>query len=157
MSKLIREKHHRLPPIAYKGHTAVVFTANIQGRKRLFNEKGIFEVFQKMLLKELESHNCSSYVYVFMPDHLHIIIAGESDGASVKKCMDMFKQRTGFWLYKHKPDIRWQKDYYDHKIRNERDMTAQIRYILQNPVHAGLESSWKKYPYKGSTKYNLDE
>ena len=157
MQKLIREKNHRLPSEAYNGFVAVAFTANILERKHLFVDDTVFQVFQEILLSELKQEHCSSYVYLFMPDHLHIIIAGEHDNANVQECMDMFKQRTGFWLHKNQPLYHWQKDYYDHIIRKDEDMNAQIRYILQNPVRAGLTDSWKKYPYKGSTKFNFDE
>lgn len=157
MQKQIREKHHRLPVAAYKGFVAVAFTANVQERKRLFTDSMVYKIFQEILLNELKSYCCSAYVYLFMPDHLHTIIAGEKDDADIKGCIEMFKQRTGFWLYTNKSSYHWQKDYYDHVIRKEDDMNAQIRYILLNPVRAGLVDSWKKYPYKGSTKFNFEE
>ncbi|MDZ7623878.1 MAG: hypothetical protein U5J96_05445 [Ignavibacteriaceae bacterium] len=69
----------------------------------------------------------------------------------------MFKKKTGFWLYKNKPDYKWQKDYYDHILRKEEDLETLIKYILNNPVRIGLVENWKLYKFKGSTVYNLDE
>lgn len=155
MNRLIREKHHRLPVEAYDGYVAVAFTANVRHRKNLFKDGTVCNVFQELLLKESRDHRCLVYVYLFMPDHLHCIIAGDSEESNVKMCMDMFKQQSGFWLYKNKPDFHWQKDYYDHIIRNEADMNNQVMYILNNPVRAGLVMSWKRYPYKGSTVFDF--
>jgi REP element-mobilizing transposase RayT len=126
----IREKHHRLLEEAYKGFVSVSFTANIKDRNRLFVDDTIFTLFQDILLDVLHSLGCSSYVCLFMPDHLHSILAGEKENADVKGCIEMFKQKTGYWLSKNDPFYRWQKDFYDHIIRNDEDMSAQLRYIL---------------------------
>jgi len=157
MTKSIREKKHRLPRIAYAGFVAVAFTANVYERKRPFIDGYIFTVFESFLLQELANHSCSSYVYLFMPDHIHFILAGKSEHSNLLDCMDMFKQKTGFWFYENEKDIRWQKGYYDHIIRNEKDMNAQLCYILMNPVRAGLVDSWKKYPFKGSTEFSFED
>lgn len=153
----IREKRHRLPEEAYKGCIAVGFTINVKERQKLFVKDNVFHVFEEILLAELKHYHCAAYVYLFMPDHLHMIIAGEEEASDVKGCVEMFKQKTGFWLYKNMPNFHWQKDYYDHIIRDGKDLSAQIRYILGNPGRAGLVTLWKDYPYKGSTKFKLDE
>ncbi len=157
MTRSIREKRHRLPPEAYKGCTVVAFTINVKERQKLFVKDNVFHVFEEMLLAELEHYHCSAYVYLFMPDHLHAIIAGEQATSDVKRCVEIFKQKTGFWLYENMPDLHWQKDYYDHIIRDDEDLNAQIRYVLYNPQRAGLVALWRDYPYKGSTKFEFDK
>lgn len=92
-----------------------------------------------------------------MPDHAHFILGGNDSNSEVKKCLNMFKQKTGFYIAKNLKDIRWQKDYYDHILRSEENLETHIKYILNNPVRAGLSEYWKKYPFKGSTVYNLED
>ena len=41
----------------------------------------------------------------------------------------------------------WQKDSYDHFIRDEKELTDTINYIAQNPVKAGLVKSWEYYAH----------
>lgn len=151
------EKHHRLDTEIYRGGQVVAITACIKDGKELFVELEDFEIFKNFLIGELKSFNCSSYVYLFMPDHLHVLITGNNDKSDIKKCFEMFKQKTGFWLSKHKPNYKWQKDYYDHILRKSDDLVKQCKYILQNPVRAGLVGCWKQYKYYGSTIYNLHE
>lgn len=151
----IREKKHRLPRQCYGGFVCAAFTANIFNRRTPFLSTEVVRRFETILLEELTKYHCSTYAYVFMPDHVHIIIAGESETSSILDCVNMFKQRTGYWFYKNLREIRWQKDYYDHIIRSERDLSNQVRYILLNPVRAGLVKTWTSYPFKGSTKYDL--
>ncbi|MEB2355563.1 MAG: hypothetical protein OZ915_10335, partial [Ignavibacteriales bacterium] len=58
---------------------------------------------------------------------------------------------------KSKANVSWQKDYYDHILRSEENLEIHLKYILNNPVRAGMVNYWKKYPYIGSTVYNLYE
>lgn len=41
----------------------------------------------------------------------------------------------------------WQHESYDHIVRNERERQRIRRYILQNPVKAGLVRSWDEWPW----------
>jgi len=153
----IIEKKHRLPPELYVGKKFVAFTGNVKNRAPLFSNKKTFYKIEEILLEALSTHDCDACVYLFMPDHFHFILSGKNSKSNIKKCIDSFKQKSGYWLYKNLPEFKWQKDYYDHIIRSDEDLFAQIHYILNNPVKAGLVNYWKKYKMRGSTIYNLDE
>ncbi|GIK60246.1 MAG: hypothetical protein HND39_11120 [Ignavibacteriota bacterium] len=155
--KPIREKKHRLDSEIYRGERVVSFTICIKDRNKLFVEESIFRVFEKILLAELIKYNCSAFVYLFMPDHAHLTLTGDKSNSDIKKCLDMFKQKTGYWLSKNDPEIKWQKGYYDHILRRKENLDIHIKYILNNPVRAGLVEHWKQYPFKGSTNYNLED
>lgn len=155
--KMIREKKHRLDADVYKGEKIISFTICIKERKKLFIEENVFSVFEKMLLQELKKFDCASYVYLFMPDHIHLIITGNNPNSEIKKCLDMYKQKTGYWLSLNYPNVKWQKDYYDHILRSNENLDIHIKYILNNPVRAGLVEYWKQYKFKGSTIYDLNE
>ncbi|KAF0162255.1 MAG: hypothetical protein FD188_209 [Ignavibacteria bacterium] len=153
----IVEKKHRLDSEVYKGGSFVSFTICIKERMELFSNQNTVRAFEKILLEELEKKECAAWVYVFMPDHVHIIISGKTAIADPRKCIAMFKQKTGYWLSQNHRGFFWQKDYYDHILRNDEDLVRHIKYILNNPVRAGMVSYWKEYKYFGSTEYNLYE
>ena len=44
----------------------------------------------------------------------------------------------------------WQAGYYDHCLRGDEDLRLQARYILENPVRAGIVESPRDYPYSWS-------
>ena len=157
MGKLIREKHHRLPPECYIGHQIVAFTMCAKERKPIFYDYNVVECFRNILLREAKKRLCDIHIYLFMPDHLHLIIEGASHNTNILQMVNMFKQKTGYWLHQQRSDFKWQKDYYDHIILNNDDLRNQIRYILQNPIREGIVVDWKEYPHKGSTIYNFDE
>lgn len=156
-NKPIREKRHRLDTEVYKGGIIVTFTLCIKDRKSFFVNKDIFKKFQEILLNELKEFNCSAFVYLFMPEHAHLTLTGNNEKSEIKGCIDMLKQKTGYWLSKNYPEIKWQKDYYDHILRSKENLDIHLKYILNNPVRAGFVEFWNQYPYKGSTVYNLDE
>ena len=41
----------------------------------------------------------------------------------------------------------WQDGYHDHGLRDNDDYKARIRYVLQNPVRAGLVWKVGDYPF----------
>jgi putative transposase len=41
----------------------------------------------------------------------------------------------------------WQKESYDHYVRNDRELDNIINYILNNPVKAGLIEDWTQWPW----------
>lgn len=157
MNKIVIEKHHRLEDNLYESPIAVVFTACIFDRKPVLTNPKIFNSLRNILLKELDKWRFDSQVYLFMPDHLHLLVESKYEGSNALYFMQSFKQKSGYWISQSKLDFRWQKDFYDHVIKNDDDIENQINYILNNPVRKGLANNWKEYPFKGSTVHNLDE
>lgn len=90
-----------------------------------------------------------------MPDHLHLILRGDSSDADTRQTIIAFKQLSGYWLKQNRPPVSWQKDFYDHIIRRDEDLGAQIRYIAANPVRKGLVEDWQKYPHTGAIGIDL--
>ena len=154
---MIIERKHRLPGDLYCGLNVVSITACVADRVSFFVTPELFTACEEMLLGTLRQYECEAEVYVFMPDHLHMVIRGESETADVLRTMKLFKQRTGFWLSRNHPPVHWQKNYYDHLLRKDEELVKHILYILNNPVRKGIVSNWQQYPFKGSTVHNLDE
>jgi putative transposase len=151
----IREKQHRLPPSAYQGYIRASFTANIDDRTDYFVTPEIFAEHEAHLLRALREHHCDSELYLFMPDHVHIVVTGTDPSSDVRAAMTKFKQYSGFWLSKYGNGVRWQKDFYDHVFREDDDLRKHMIYILNNPIRAGLCGTWREYPFRGSTVFDL--
>jgi putative transposase len=151
----VREKKHRLSLDNYLGFNAVSFTCCLSNRKLLFVELSTFAAFEEILLDALNRNNCGAHVYLFMPDHGHLILQGKKENSNTWKCMVAFKRKSGYWLSKNKPDLKWQKDFYDHVLRKDEDIIKQVKYVLHNPVRKGLVENWKESPYKGSTIHDF--
>lgn len=150
------EHRHRLDRRLYQGRIVCSFTCCVQNRAPLFTTEFVFSLFEQKLLESLEKNNCGAHVYFFMPDHLHLLAEGFEDEVNLWRMVVDFKQQTGYWLSMNERAERWQKDFFDHILRKDEDVHKQVAYILNNPVRAGLVEDWRKYPYRGSTIYDLN-
>jgi len=150
-----REKHHRLPTEAYSGLKRVSFTACIARRTPLFASVEPRQEFASLLLGCADRHGCDVVVYCFMPDHLHAVLTGRSRGSNCKRAFETFKYESGLWLARHGALAAWQKDYHDHVLRESEDWLSYVRYILGNPVRAGLVSAPEEYAGSGSSLYSV--
>ena len=128
----IREKIHRLPTRAYHGEMTVSVTMCVKARKPLFIDAYIVTQFVRILENAARRWSCW-VIYCFMPDHLHLVIHGSNPDANLWRMLVEFKQKTGFWLSKYHACGAWQKDFHDHVIRKNDDLSAHVRYVLENP------------------------
>lgn len=108
-------------------------------------------------MEALAKAKCEAHVFLFMPDHCHMLIEGITEESDLWQCMVDFKQKSGYWLCKDDSSKKWQKDFYDHILRRDDDLNKQVRYILGNPLRKGLVEDWREYPYKGSTLYDFSQ
>ena len=92
-----------------------------------------------------------------MPDHQHVIMSGKNKRSDIYRGVVTYKQRTGYWMSKNKPEMKWQKDFYDHIIRKPAEIAVQIRSILDNPVRKGLVPLWRDYPFHGSIGCKVED
>jgi putative transposase len=152
----ISEKKHRLSLNLYRGLVSVDYTACTRNRATFFFKACYVEQSATVLLDEAAKWKCAVVIFQFMPDHVHIILKGAREDSDTYCAMKMFKQKTGFLFSKAGCGIIWQKDFYDHILRTEDDFSNHLRYILDNPIQKGLTSTWREYPYRGSTVFDLD-
>lgn len=146
---MLREKHHRLSESAYCGRVVVAFTICAAHSAPLFNQEKIIEIAHEALSEAFVQYAGHAGVYVIMPDHLHLILSGRNDSSDLLKLIASFKQKTTYRSRKAGMTFAWQKDFYDHIIRRNEDYGAQVRYLLRNPVRAGLCVKWQDWPHKG--------
>ena len=148
-------RKHRLPPEAYFGPKTVAITANTQDRRPFLTDPDLIELFVSQLQECAERHLSLVPVYCFMPDHLHLLIQGTDESSRPKFAIDDFKLTSGLWLIRHRPELSWQDEYYDHIIRKSVDWRRQAFYVLNNPVRKGLVTDPYAYPFSGSVGYDL--
>jgi REP element-mobilizing transposase RayT len=153
----MKEKKHRLPRENYIGEIVASFTICIEDRKHIFTAKPIFKSVERILLESLKKFNCVSYIHLFMPEHCHLLIGGNSINSNLWRCMVDFKQQSGYWFQKNNCKVRWQKDFYDHILRKNEEVEKQVKYILNNPFRKNIVDSWKEYDFKGSTIYDFSK
>ncbi len=86
-----------------------------------------------------------------MPNHIHIL-ALNVDG-SLLDLMKRLKGRTSTRLRGKVEGPVWQRSFHDHILRRNEDINRTIRYLLNNPVRAGLVDEWTQHPWCGSMEW----
>ncbi|WP_322520657.1 transposase [Guyparkeria halophila] len=94
-------------------------------------------------LRDMEEMGHSeTLAFCLMPDHLHWRFRlGHGDDLSV--VVGQLKGRSA----RHIPLLRWQRGFHDHAVRNDEDLRRLARYIVSNPVRAGLVRRVGEYPH----------
>ena len=81
-----------------------------------------------------------------MPDHLHWLVTLQT--GSISKLMQRIKGQSAISI-NHALGIHgqlWQKGFHDRAIRKEEDLQAIARYVVANPLRAGLVDRIGDYP-----------
>jgi hypothetical protein len=50
----------------------------------------------------------------------------------------------------------WQRYGYEHVIRDSEALRGAVRYVLENPVRAGLVKEPREYAFLGSSVYTVE-
>lgn len=95
-------------------------------------------------------------VVCFMPDHVHLVALGTSDTSDLLAFIRKAKQFSGYYFSKQFGQRLWQRDGYEHVLRDNEATGAVIRYVVANPVRAGLVRRLEDYPHFESTLYSRE-
>ena len=162
---LIKRKSMRLPNYDYSQNGAYFVTICTKNRRYLFSEVvgSIHESTAKIKLKPYgrivdeiinnlsERFDINIDNYIIMPNHIHMIISIENSSikrsirestlrnrSTISKVVGYLKMNTS----KINPDKDvWQRSYFDHIIRDEKDYLTKWNYIDGNP------SKWESDDY----------
>ena len=95
--------------------------------------------------------------YCFMPDHVHMVVAGSREAADFRRFVSASKQASGFAFARAFGGRLWQVNFFDRTLRQSDDLAAIIAYMLDNPVRANLVGEPRDYPDWGSQLYTRNE
>ncbi|MCK8687113.1 REP-associated tyrosine transposase [Pseudomonas umsongensis] len=123
-----------------------LLTAVTRNREPLFTDcrTGRFLVrqFQQAHTDDL----ADSPAWVVMPDHFHWLV--ELKNSTLPALMLAIKSHSARAINAHlgRTGSLWQKGFHDRAIRYDEDLLAAARYIIANPIRAGLVSRVHDYP-----------
>jgi putative transposase len=89
------------------------------------------------------------YAYCVMPDHVHLAIRLADKGMHISRVVGVLKSAILYDVRQWVIGFRWQRGFHDRLVRKGDVSTDIIRYVLQNPMRAGLVRADEQYPYAG--------
>lgn len=72
------------------------------------------------------------HLCLLMPDHLHALI-GFPKEQDLSKAISNWKE-----IIAKKAGVKWQRDFFDRRIRDSKSLREKAEYIGLNPVRKGL-------------------
>lgn len=91
------------------------------------------------------------HAYVVMANHVHLLIHPQIDPSHLLKSLKGSTARAANKLLGRTGESFWQKESYDHWVRNRAELSRIHAYIENNPVKAGLVSSPEQYRWSSAT------
>lgn len=124
-------------------------------RQSLFTVQDMTTEFVESLRNSASRYDLSILIYCFMPDHVHLLVQN-GEHSDLIRFINSYKSWTTkvAWKYGFEGSV-WQRSFYDHILRNDESVERHIRYIIENPVRAGIADTWIEHPYTGSFAFDL--
>jgi REP element-mobilizing transposase RayT len=148
---LPRRKRIRLPAAAYRTGEPFLLTLCAASDTEPFRVLAVARRVVTRLDAATATRTGFILAWCLMPDHLHAVIAGAPD---VVAWAGVFKAQTT-------KDVQslgwtgplWQRSFHDRGLRDDgASIERAVRYVLDNPVRAGLVMHVDDWPYWGVTR-----
>ena len=152
MAKLPTRKNVRLKTYDYSQPGAYFVTICSEGRKPIFGNIDGIEItltdageFVKDKWLENSRHYPGLTVdeFIVMPNHLHgiLMLDDSPDRLPIHEIIRRYKSITTIAMHKKglgKGDV-WQRNYFEHVLRNDRDLANARAYIANNALRWHLD------------------
>jgi putative transposase len=145
---------------SYRGHQALrkarvsltnqiyLITVCCRNREKLFLNYEVARVMAATLSQVLKNNASEILAWVIMPDHMHLVLrlGGEE---TLSKTMNRINSCCAIAINKVlcRNSRVWQGAYHDHALRDQEQLYSAIRYVLSNPIRAGIVEKLGDYPY----------
>ncbi|MFZ2629933.1 MAG: transposase [Rugosibacter sp.] len=123
-------------------HQVYHVTCVTQARAPIFTWHNTAAVAAKAFYHPALIPHATTLAFVVMPDHIHWLLQlGQT--ATLSDTVRRYKARVSLLLGQR----IWQRGFHDHALRHAEDLAGTARYIVANPLRAGLCQKIGDYPY----------
>ncbi len=138
---------------AYRYHLTLCADA----RRPVFRSATTVDLAREQVLRAAKQLKFAVVVYCFMPDHVHLLVEGLTAGSDCRRFLTLAKQYSGFSHRVRFKERLWQRFSHERVLRETEQTHVVVRYILENPIRAGLVTRVEDYPFIGSSVYSLPD
>ncbi|HRP77018.1 MAG TPA: transposase [Rhodocyclaceae bacterium] len=141
-SSALRRGRHSEPGRIY------LLTTVTRARERIFADFVLARLAIAQMRQITARGYCHTLAFVLMPDHLHWLIQlSEHD---LSRVVGGFKANSARRVNRQRntPGLPvWQHGFHDRAVRRDEDLIALARYVVANPLRAGLAARPGDYPH----------
>lgn len=133
-------------------------------RQPLFQNSHNIELLRNAFRRVKEKHPFTIDAIVVLPEHLHCLLTFPQGDANYPQWIRMIKGNFSRRLPPASSPLAlsraakgerevWQRRYWEHLIRDEKDFEKHVDYIHYNPVKHGLVKAPKDWPWSSFHDY----
>jgi len=91
-------------------------------------------------LQEFDGSRYWLFAWSVMPNHVHVLFQtiGKIPLAGILHSWKSYSAKAANQILGRSGEF-WQREYYDHLIRNEAEFDRAMRYVMENPIKADLK------------------
>jgi putative transposase len=117
----------------------------LNGPYWLAKENVAAQVYESLLF--FQSTFIDLHCFCIMSNHVHTLFTPLDSAPPLYNIMRRIKSYTGKYCNEMLTlnGKFWQRESYDHIVRDQLEFNNVVRYILNNPVKAGLVNRWKDW------------
>ena len=127
------------------------FTVVTDKRKKLLCVKENVKIIKDAFKYVSSQHPFMSDAFVMLPDHIHTVWTlpeGDNDFSTRWRLIKRYFNKKG-----NHENSAWQKRFWEHTIRNDKDFVNHVDYIHYNPVKHGYVKSPKDWEHTTFHRY----
>ena len=146
-----------LPDLPYTGKLSYALEFTTENRALLLTEHAAIDLVVQQFLRAATETGFAIVTYCLMPAHAHLVVDGERDDSDCLRFIKMAKQCSAYYYKRSFGQRLWQRYSYERFMRDDMERALTIRYLLANPVKAGLVGDPREYHGLGSERYTVAE
>ena len=139
----------------YTGLYRYFLTFCTDSRCELFTGAQAVDIVLLQIERAAADEHFAIVAYCFMPNHVHLLIEALAEAADCRRFIKRAKQFSAFYYTKTFGQRLWQRYGFERVLRNDEATLGVARYVLENPLRAGLVTRVEDYPFAGSRVYSL--
>jgi REP element-mobilizing transposase RayT len=142
---------YRTPPrlrgFDYSNHRTYFITFSTWDRLRIFSDPLVAAAAASIINVYGAREWYWLLAYCVMPDHIHILLRLRRLGLDLARAIATLKNEISRSAKREGRMVKWQPGFYDRVLREHDDPRFFARYVVENPVRAGLVAKYFEYPY----------
>ena len=123
-----------------------LLTANTLGREPVFTDYRLGRLVVHQFRQAQEEGFADTLAWVVMPDHFHWLIQLQKGTLGQLMCQVKSLSTRSVNTASGRSGGLWQQGFHDHALRREEDLVKLARYVVANPLRAGLVEKLGDYP-----------
>jgi putative transposase len=141
------------------------FTVVTHNRRQLFSHPENVDLLRNAFRYVMRQHPFKIDAMVVLPEHLHCLWTlpeGDADFSTrwrliktwfSRQCHPQYQGQISTSRQDKGEKAVWQRRFWEHQIRDDKDFICHVEYIHYNPVHHGLVSTPSDWEYSSFHRY----